>query len=44
MEMWLKLHDTPDELDHSISNTAESPDKENLQRYVGSRVRMKGVV
>lgn len=31
----LGLHDTPDELNHPIGNSAESPDEENLERFVG---------
>lgn len=37
-------HDTADELDHTVSNTAESPDDENLEHSVslgrGSRCRV----
>lgn len=33
--MRLDLHDTADELNHPVGNSAESPDEKNLQCAVG---------
>jgi len=37
-----RLHDTTDQLDHTVGNTAESPDGEDLQQYVILGVQVKG--